>query len=52
MHPTAGLLLLDYTNLWLNPSLGVRIIAFSPADDRTRRRLERIHESLTDSRVG
>jgi transcriptional regulator with XRE-family HTH domain len=52
MHPTAGLLLLDYTNLWLNPNLGVRIIAFSPADDRTRRRLERLHESLTDSRAG
>jgi transcriptional regulator with XRE-family HTH domain len=48
MHPTAGLLLLDYTNLWLNPSLGVRILAFSPADDRTRRRLERLHESLTE----
>jgi transcriptional regulator with XRE-family HTH domain len=51
LHPTAGLLLLDYTNLWLNPSLGVRIIAFSPSDDRTRRRLERLHESLTDRRV-
>jgi transcriptional regulator with XRE-family HTH domain len=48
MHPTAGLLLLDYTNLWLNTSLGVRIIAFSPADDRTRRRLERLYESLTE----
>jgi transcriptional regulator with XRE-family HTH domain len=52
VHPTAGLLLLDYTNLWLNPSLGVRIIAFSPADDRTRHRLEELHESLTDRRVG
>jgi transcriptional regulator with XRE-family HTH domain len=47
MHPTAGLLLLDHTNLWLNQGLGVRIIAFSPTDDRTRRRLERLHESLT-----
>jgi transcriptional regulator with XRE-family HTH domain len=51
LHPAAGLLLLDYTNLWLNPSLGVRIIAFSPSDDRTRRRLERFHQSLTDRRV-
>jgi transcriptional regulator with XRE-family HTH domain len=46
MHPTAGLLLLDYTNLWLNQGLGVRIIAFSPADDRTRRRLERLYDTL------
>jgi transcriptional regulator with XRE-family HTH domain len=49
MHPTAGLLLLDYTNLWLNQGLGVRIIAFSPADDRTRRRLEQLHASLGQS---
>jgi transcriptional regulator with XRE-family HTH domain len=46
MHPTAGLLLLDYTNLWLNQGNGLRIIAFTPADDRTRRRLERLHETL------
>ncbi len=46
MHPTAGLLLLDYTNLWLNQGLGIRIVAFSPADERTRRRLEALHRSL------
>jgi transcriptional regulator with XRE-family HTH domain len=46
MHPTFGLLLLDYTNLWLNQGLGVRIIAFSPSDDRTRRRLERLYDTL------
>jgi transcriptional regulator with XRE-family HTH domain len=44
MHPTEGLLLLDYTNLWLGP--GIRIVAFSPADDHTRERLEQLHESL------
>jgi transcriptional regulator with XRE-family HTH domain len=47
MHPTAGLLLLDYTNLWLGQRLGTRIVAFTPADERTRRRLERLHESLS-----
>jgi transcriptional regulator with XRE-family HTH domain len=46
MHPTAGLLLLDYTNLWFGQRHGTRIIAFTPADDRTRRRLEALHESL------
>lgn len=46
MHPTAGLLLLDYTNLWIGQQVATRIVAFTPADDRTRRRLERLHESL------
>jgi transcriptional regulator with XRE-family HTH domain len=45
-HPSAGLLLLDYTNLWIGQQVGIRIVAFTPADDRTRRRLERLHESL------
>jgi transcriptional regulator with XRE-family HTH domain len=42
MHPTAGLLSLDYTNLWLAPNPGTRIVAFTPADDQTRDRLERL----------
>jgi transcriptional regulator with XRE-family HTH domain len=46
LHPDAGLLLLDYTNLWVGQQVGIRIIAFTPADDGTRRRLERLHESL------
>jgi transcriptional regulator with XRE-family HTH domain len=47
MHPTAGLLLLDYTNLWIGQQVGTRIIAFTPADERTRRRLESLYASLT-----
>jgi transcriptional regulator with XRE-family HTH domain len=46
LHPKVGLLSLDYTNLWVGQQVGIRIIAFTPADDRTRRRLERLHESL------
>jgi transcriptional regulator with XRE-family HTH domain len=46
LHPTAGLLTLEYTNLWLGQRLGTRIVAYTPADDRTRRRLEALHESL------
>jgi hypothetical protein len=45
-HPRAGLLRLDYTNLWLDRGLGTRIVAFTPADEQTRRRLEELHESL------
>ncbi|HJU46827.1 MAG TPA: helix-turn-helix transcriptional regulator, partial [Gaiellaceae bacterium] len=42
MHPTLGLLSLDYTNLWLGQRLGTRVIAFTPADERTRRQLEKL----------
>jgi transcriptional regulator with XRE-family HTH domain len=49
MHPTVGLLRLDYTNLWLGQQIGTRIIAFSPADERTRERLDALHESLLQS---
>jgi transcriptional regulator with XRE-family HTH domain len=45
-HPTAGLLKLDYTNLWVGQQVGVRIVAFTPADERTRERLEALYESL------
>jgi transcriptional regulator with XRE-family HTH domain len=46
MHPTAGLLSVDYTNLWLGQRLGTRIVAFTPADDRTRIRLEQLYQTL------
>jgi transcriptional regulator with XRE-family HTH domain len=46
-HPTAGLLTLVYTHLWLGQRLGTRITAFTPADERTRRRLEELHASLS-----
>jgi len=46
MHPVAGLLELVYTNLWVGQQVGIRIVAFTPSDERTRRRLEALHESL------
>jgi hypothetical protein len=39
-HPELGLLNLDYTNLWLDPPAGTRIVAFTPADARTATLLE------------
>jgi transcriptional regulator with XRE-family HTH domain len=48
LHPSAGLLRLDYTNLWLGQRLGTRIVAFTPADERTRRRLEALHADLDE----
>jgi transcriptional regulator with XRE-family HTH domain len=46
LHPTAGLLSVEYTNLWLGERLGTRIVAFTPADERTRKRLDALHASL------
>jgi hypothetical protein len=47
LHPTAGLLKLDYTNLWLGQRNGTRIVAFSPADEKTRTKLETLYASLS-----
>jgi transcriptional regulator with XRE-family HTH domain len=46
MHPSAGLLKLVYTNLWVGQQVGTRIVAFTPADSRTRERLDVLYESL------
>jgi hypothetical protein len=48
-HPTAGLLNVDYTNLWVGQQVGTRIVAYTPADARTRERLETLYESLVGS---
>jgi transcriptional regulator with XRE-family HTH domain len=45
-HPTAGLLRLDFTYLWLDRRLGTRIVTYTPADDRTQRRLDELQQSL------
>jgi transcriptional regulator with XRE-family HTH domain len=46
-HPAVGVLSVVYTNLWLGQRLGTRIVAFTPSDARTRRRLEALHASLS-----
>jgi hypothetical protein len=38
-HPRLGLMLLDYTNLWLDRQLGTRIVVFTPSDEETARKL-------------
>jgi transcriptional regulator with XRE-family HTH domain len=42
LHHRVGLLNLDYTNLWLGPRSGSRLITYTPADDQTRTRLEKL----------
>ena len=46
IHPTAGLMRLDYTNLWLDHRPRARIVVFTPADEETRQRLDEINRSL------
>jgi transcriptional regulator with XRE-family HTH domain len=51
-HPQLGVLSLDYTNLWLGQRLGTRIVAFTPADERTRALLEQLHDRLRQTATG
>jgi transcriptional regulator with XRE-family HTH domain len=46
VHPTVGLLRLNYTNLWLDHGPRARIVAFTPADEQTRARLDALYRSL------
>ncbi|MEU3827208.1 helix-turn-helix domain-containing protein [Streptomyces sp. SID486] len=43
LNPYVGHLTLEHTDLWLGPQLGARMVTYTPADDETRRRLERLH---------
>lgn len=40
--PTAGELTVHFQSLWLDPSRGTRVIVMTPADARTRERVERL----------
>jgi transcriptional regulator with XRE-family HTH domain len=43
LNPHVGRLTLDHTDLWLSPELGARMVTYVPADEETRRRLEKLH---------
>jgi len=45
-HPEVGLLKLEYTYLWLGQRIGTRIITYTPADEETRKRLDRLQQLL------
>nr|WP_095875675.1 helix-turn-helix transcriptional regulator [Streptomyces sp. TLI_235] len=40
--PDVGLLRFEYTNLWLGPRPGPRLVAYTPQDEETRAGLERL----------
>jgi transcriptional regulator with XRE-family HTH domain len=46
IHPQAGLLELEYTNLWLDQRLGQRIVVLTPLNELSRQRLDAVHRSL------
>jgi MmyB-like transcription regulator ligand binding domain/Helix-turn-helix domain len=47
LNPDVGLLAFDFTHLWLGPGPGPRLVTYTPADDLTRERLDRLHALVT-----
>ncbi|MEV7325719.1 helix-turn-helix domain-containing protein [Streptomyces sp. NPDC093970] len=43
LNPYVGFLSLDHTDLWLTRETGARLVTYTPTDDESRRRLERLH---------
>ncbi|TGZ18203.1 DNA-binding protein [Streptomyces sp. S816] len=43
VNPHVGLLTLEHTDLWLAPELGGRMVTYTPKNEETRERLERLH---------
>ncbi|MFJ6566365.1 helix-turn-helix transcriptional regulator [Streptomyces sp. NPDC091292] len=44
LNAQVGLLNLDHTDLWLGPSTGPRMVTYVPADEESRRGLEKLYE--------
>ncbi|MFR9799570.1 helix-turn-helix transcriptional regulator [Streptomyces sp. MS06] len=38
-----GRVILDQTDLWLNPEVGARMVTYAPADEESRARVEKLH---------
>jgi transcriptional regulator with XRE-family HTH domain len=43
LHPEVGMLRMHYTALWFGQRIGTRLSTYTPADEETRERLERLH---------
>jgi len=43
MNRHVGRVSLDHTDLWLGPEAGPRMVTYAPADEESRRRLEKLH---------
>jgi transcriptional regulator with XRE-family HTH domain len=42
-NPRVGLMHFEFTTLWLGPRQSTRLVTYTPADDETRERVERLH---------
>jgi transcriptional regulator with XRE-family HTH domain len=45
-HPRVGLIRFDYTNLWLAPQRGTRLITYTPADEESWSRLRALRDLI------
>ncbi|MFH8340656.1 helix-turn-helix transcriptional regulator [Streptomyces sp. AM6-12] len=43
LNPHVGLLTVEHTDLWLAPETGSRVVMYTPGNEETRERLERLH---------
>ncbi|MFJ5967574.1 helix-turn-helix transcriptional regulator [Streptomyces sp. NPDC093060] len=43
LNPYVGHLTLEHTDLWLGPEAGARMVTYSPKNEETRERLEKLH---------
>ena len=48
LNPHVGLLHFEFTTLWLGPRPSTRIVSYTPADEETRERIERLHKLATE----
>jgi hypothetical protein len=44
LNPYVGHLTLEHTDLWLGPQAGPRLVTYTPKNEETRERLERLCE--------
>ncbi|WP_030347934.1 helix-turn-helix transcriptional regulator [Streptomyces sp. NRRL S-1022] len=44
LNPHVGLLTLEHTDLWLLPEAGARMVTYTPRNEETRERLDRLYE--------
>ena len=49
-NPLVGMLRFDVTNTWLQPRHGMRLLMYTPADNETRRRLDRLVQIVEEER--
>lgn len=52
LNPYVGFLSLDHTDLWLTRETGARLVTYTPTDDESRERLEKLHALAASDRQG